>query len=104
MLDKIKKILSDTFIYKRINTLKKLNKLKKKKINKKEKKIKRNDYQIQLKIKNKKINFKNIVLFSFVAFIILITFIYNSSIFKIQKIEILRLDPRTNISIAYMAI
>jgi hypothetical protein len=101
MIDKIKKILSSTYIYKRFNTIKKLNKFKK---DKKIKKNKRHNYQIQLKIKNRKIELKKIITFSFIFFILIIIFIYNSSIFKIKKIEVLRLDPRTNISIAYMAI
>ena len=103
MIDKIKKILSKTYIAKKINTYKKLNKIRKKQ-EEKTKKIKRHSYQIHLKIKNRNYDIKKILTFIFIFFILIIIFIYNSSFFKIKKIEILRQDPRTNISIAYMAI
>jgi len=106
MIEKIKKIISETYIAKRINTYKKLNKIRQKQEKKslKKKTNKRHNYQIQLKIKNRNYDLKKIFSITFLILILAIIFIYNSSFFKIKKIEVLRQDPRTNISIAYMAI
>ncbi len=101
MLKYIKKLLKNNFIIKKIKLHKKLTKLKNKKQTKKRK---RNIYQIELKIKNRHINIKQLIIFIIIIFIISTIFIFNSSFFKIKTIEILRQDPRTNINIWYMAI
>ncbi len=89
------------YIQKKYKLHKKLGKIKEKKLNKSKN---RQTYQFKLNFKNKNINNKKNNIIILIITIIWIILFYNSSFFKINKIEILREDPRSSINIAYLSI
>jgi len=96
MFNKIKK-----YIQKKYKLHKKLKKIKDKNLKKSKNK---QSYQFKLNFKNKNTNNKRNTIIIIIIIIIWIILLYNSSFFKVNKIEILREDPRSSINIAYLSI